>query len=73
MDGVNGGRQIREVDGGSGHSSQSTKTLYFGLGKQNFAQNIEIQWLGHETSTLEKLEAGHVYSINRAGEIIIVY
>ncbi|MES2800693.1 MAG: CRTAC1 family protein [Bacteroidota bacterium] len=55
--------QMREVDGGSGHSSQSSKTLYFGLGKNKFASNITIQWLGGETRTIEKLKAGKVYEI----------
>ena len=69
----NGKKQIREVDGGTGHSSQSTKTLYFGLGKQKYVYNIEIQWLGQETTTLKKIKSGHVYRVNRQGEIDIVY
>lgn len=55
--------QIREVDGGSGHSSQSTKTLYFGLGKKKFAENISIQWLGKETQLIGTMKGGKVYTI----------
>ena len=63
---------IREVDGGSGHSSQSSKILHFGLGSEKFAKNIEIQWLGKETQKIEKLKAGRVYEIFYKGDISII-
>ncbi|MFT7157038.1 MAG: hypothetical protein ACI8Q1_002053 [Parvicella sp.] len=72
---VNGdtGKQIREVDGGTAHSSQSTKTLYFGLGEEKFAKEIEIQWIGKGTTEIKKLKGGHVYSIDPSGEIKVIY
>lgn len=60
---------IREVDGGSGHSSQSTKTLYFGLGKNETVEKVEILWLGGNTTVLKTCKAGHVYRVNRKGKV----
>ncbi len=68
-----GGLQIKEVDGGSGHSSQSTKFLYFGLGKSSLAENIIIQWLGNGEMKIDSLPAGHVYEVNRKGKTKILY
>ncbi len=64
---------LREVEGGSGHSSQSTKILYFGLGKNEWVENIEIQWLGSEITRIKKLNSGHVYTLNRKGKIKKLY
>jgi hypothetical protein len=76
---------IREVGGGTGHSSQQTKTLYFGLGKDKWVKNIEIQWLdkwvknieiqwlGHGTTTIDKLKSNKVYSVDQSGEYCVVY
>jgi hypothetical protein len=55
--------QIREVDGGTGHSPLSSKTLYFGLGENSEASNITIQWLGGNTTHLAKLKAGKIHTI----------
>ena len=63
---------IREVDGGSGHSSQSSKILHFGMGKSKYARDIEIQWLGRETQKIDKLKTGRVYEINYKGDIKIL-
>ena len=64
----NGKVQIREVDGGSGHSSQSTKTLYFGLGSSKYAEDITIQWIGGGEQCIKKLKRGKVYKINASGK-----
>lgn len=56
-------KSIREVDGGSGHSSQSSKILHFGMGKSKYARDIEIQWLGGETQKIDKLKTNKVYRI----------
>lgn len=65
--------QIREVDGGSGHGSQSSRIIYFGLKKRKYISNILIQWLGGKTSTIKKLKSNHVYQINQKGEVSILY
>lgn len=69
----NDGIQIREVDGGSAHSSQSSKILYFGLRKMKFVRNIEIQWVGGKVTKIEKLKSGKCYSIDMNGAISIIY
>ena len=62
---------IREVDGGSGHSSQSTKWLYFGLGSMNHTENVLIQWLGSGTTEIPNLEVNKRYEIGVDGVIRI--
>jgi hypothetical protein len=39
-----GAAQIREVNGGNGYSSQSTKALHFGLGRAKRIESCEIRW-----------------------------
>lgn len=64
---------IKEVDGGSGHGSQSSRILYFGLGEDEIAQEILIKWLGKGETRLENLKAGKVYRVLQTGEISVVY
>ena len=65
--------QIKEVDGGTGHSSQSSKILYFGLGKVEYAKDITIQWLGHSEMKIDDLKAGKVYKIELNKKIRKLY
>jgi hypothetical protein len=67
------GYQIKEVDGGSGHSSQSSKVIYFGLGQEKTATNIVIQWIGGEETHLEELKAGKAYEIHPDGTVKVYY
>jgi len=69
----NGAIQIKEVDGGSGHNSQSTKVLYFGLGEQKCAKNITIQWLGNSEQEIKELKSGRVYEVKLNGKIKKIY
>lgn len=64
---------LKEVDGGSGHSSQSSRMLHFGLGKTKKIENIEIHWTNGETLVIDKLKAGRAYSIDPKGEIRKLY
>lgn len=66
-------KQIREVDGGSGHSSQSTKIIYFGIENDKKIDNLKINWIGGKTTLLKNLNAGHVYNVNQYGAISILY
>ncbi len=66
-------RQLKEVDGGSGHGSQSTRTVYFGLGKQTRAQQLSIRWPGNRVTRLKDLAADHVYTVNPAGTVTVLY
>lgn len=69
----NGLTQIREVDGSSGHNCQSSRILYFGLGKATEIENIAIEWLGSPASSVKQLNANHVYRIDVNGKIKILY
>lgn len=53
---------IREVDGGSGHGSQSSK-IY----------DLSIDWLGNEPLIIKNLKANKVYEVNENREIRVVY
>ena len=70
---VKGAKQIREVDGGSAHSSQSTKTVYFGVGKNKKIDTLNVKWIGGKSTKLKNLKAGHVYTIDINGNISILY
>ncbi len=70
---INGVKQIREVDGGSGHSSQSTKNIYFGIGKSKKIDSITIKWLGGKSQNFNNLKPGHVYTISENGSVSILY
>lgn len=65
--------QVKEVDGGSGHGSQSTRTLYFGLGKATVIDRIVINWPGGRTKQLTNLKPGNVYEINTSGKKRVIY
>lgn len=70
---IDGKIYMREVDGGSGHGCQNSRILYFGIGTNKQVKNIQIHWLGQETSTIKKLKKGRVYSVDRGGTIKVVY
>ncbi|HEY3175985.1 MAG TPA: CRTAC1 family protein [Candidatus Polarisedimenticolia bacterium] len=50
---TDGGRQIREIDGGNGYASQSDRRVYFGLGPNARVVRVEIRWPDGGTRTLE--------------------
>lgn len=61
----------REVDGGSGHSSQSSKILYFGIGKKKKIESIKITWIGKdEEMVIESLKANRFYQIYESGKVV---
>ncbi|MCB9196310.1 MAG: CRTAC1 family protein [Flavobacteriales bacterium] len=64
---------IREVDGGSGHCSQSSKMMYFGLGKNKKISNIQINWIGGGKTVITELDADKCYLIKTSGEITVIY
>lgn len=65
---VNGIVQVREVDGGSGHGSQSSKILYFGIGEFDRVDQISIQWSSGKQMEVNNLREGHVYKIYESGK-----
>lgn len=50
----------KEVDGGSGQASQSSKILYFGLGNTTDFEKIEIYWSKEKIQTLSSLKLNQV-------------
>jgi len=66
-------KHIREVDGGSGHSSQSSKILYFGVGKQKKIENVKIQWSNGEVLILKKIKVNRVYTVQSDKKIAVLY
>lgn len=67
-----GKSMMREVDGGSGQASQSTRILYFGLNDANVLEELTIHWLGGEITVLKDLIGGKVYEISNDQQIQIL-
>jgi hypothetical protein len=44
--------QIREIDGGNGYSSQSTRRAHFGLGQNQKIDHLEIRWPSGRNETV---------------------
>ncbi|MBL1279630.1 MAG: CRTAC1 family protein [Fluviicola sp.] len=65
----NGKKHMKEVDAGTGHSSQSTRILYFGLGQDKYLQKATIFWLDGTTTQLSKLKKNRVYEVTSKGEV----
>lgn len=66
-------KMIKEVDGGSGHGSQSSRILYFGLGEEEEAKEFLIKWIGKDYQSLYNLKSGKVYSVQRNGKLKVLY
>ena len=54
----------KEVDGGSGQASQSSKILYFGLGEETSFEKIEIYWSKEKIQTVSNLQMNQVNTIS---------
>lgn len=52
---VNGQEQIREIDGGNGYSSQSSRIIHFGLGQARVVDTLEITWPAGGEETLREI------------------
>jgi hypothetical protein len=61
------GPQLREVDGGSGHASQSSKTLHFGLMDAVGAIKVKVNWGDGVEYILN--EADRSYTLYRSGKV----
>jgi hypothetical protein len=66
---ANGVIQIREIDGGSGHASQSSLCVHFGLGKTELVDKVTIKWLNGKVQIFEKLKPNSTYKIFESGKI----
>jgi hypothetical protein len=61
---------VKTVDNGSGHASQSTRLLYFGLGNNKSLDELQIIWPNGVHTFHYGLPANQKYTIHSDGEII---
>jgi len=54
---------VRHVQAAGGYLAQSTKTLYFGLGKGGAPERAEIRWPSGKTQTIETPAPGEVHQV----------
>ena len=54
---------LRYVNGGNGFASQSTTRVYFGLGKAEKIEGVEIRWPSGQKQKLPALAVDHLYKI----------
>jgi enediyne biosynthesis protein E4 len=59
----NGRRQLQEVSGGSGFSSQNQRRLHFGLGASATVDRVVIRWPSGATQELQAPASGRVHRI----------
>ncbi len=62
-------QMISQVDGSSGHASQSTRILYFGLNNAKKIDKITVLWTDGTTSIFSNLKNGFIYEVKSSGEI----
>ncbi len=62
---VNGKGMIREIDGGSSHSSQNSSVLHFGLGPQAVIDSLVIDWNGAPKQLVTQVNVDEIYGIKQ--------
>lgn len=62
-------KMAREVDGGSGQASQSSRILYYGLGDAKSLDKATIYWSNGEKQELTGLKHGSIYSLKQGGNL----
>ncbi len=60
--------KVKFVTAGSGYLSQHTKTLHFGLGNNETAKLVRIQWPSGEHQQFQNLASGFRYEIEEASQ-----
>ncbi|MGH9397653.1 MAG: CRTAC1 family protein [Terriglobia bacterium] len=64
------GLNEQTVHSGSSYCSQSELTLTFGMGKEDQADNVQINWPSGHQDTIKSLKAGATYTIQEGGRIL---
>lgn len=59
-----GQRMIREIEGGSGHESQSSRIAHFGLGNASIVDTLIVKWIGRSKQIFTNI------SVNRRLKIV---
>ena len=54
---------IREIDGGSSHSSQSSTIAHFGLGSDELVEQITVKWVGGNAQVLDNVASNQFITI----------
>ncbi len=62
-------KMLKEVDGGTGHASQSTSILYYGLGKATNLEKLTIFWLNGKSHNFSNLKSNCIYQIDSTGKL----
>jgi hypothetical protein len=62
----NGRRQVQEVSGGSGFSSQNQRRLHFGLGNASAVDRVVIRWPSGWTETIERPGVDQLHRVKEA-------
>ncbi|MGH9448924.1 MAG: CRTAC1 family protein [Terriglobia bacterium] len=64
------GLNEQTVHSGSSYCSQSELTLTFGMGKEDRADHVQINWPSGHQDTIRFLNAGSTYTIEEGGKIL---
>jgi hypothetical protein len=48
------GTQVRQMKGGGSYASTNSRRLFFGLGKADLAESLEIRWPSGIVQSIEK-------------------
>ena len=67
------GAQLKTVDNGTGHGSQSTRIMYFGLGKLKNTGILKLHFTDGTKLELENISPNHVYEVDQKGNVIKLY
>lgn len=62
-------KMVREVDGGSGQASQSSRILYYGLGHEKTLDKATIYWSNGEQQEITGLKNGAIYTLEQGKSI----
>ena len=66
---ADGTRQWQTVHSGSSYCSQSELTLTFGMGRNDLATRVEIEWPGGKTERIKDLAANRLYTIREGSGV----
>ncbi|MFK7786789.1 MAG: CRTAC1 family protein [Crocinitomicaceae bacterium] len=62
-------KMLTEVDAASGLSSQSSRIMYYGLGKGRKLQKVTVNWIDGTRSQYKRLKRKRIYEIHSSGKI----
>ena len=63
---------LKEVDGGSGQASQSTRIVYFGLDKAKRLELLQVDFGDSRILEFQDLKANKVYKLTSDGSLTII-